>query len=355
MMVKSQNNNFIWIELAGFLSNGKMLRGEFVRKDDTKTISSRRNQFNNTGIFSSISFYEKPDFTSRFITPIYFDIDCMDNMETARRHTLILCELIADRLGIDYEHLRIFFSGGKGFHVLLPCEIFTPEPSNLTLRLYRQMAVNARKQGVVSVDTSVYTGRRLWRLVNSINEKSGLYKIPLRHKELMHSSMEKITEKARQAGPEDFFLPAKACPSAQEWYLKAIERIAKINAGQNKAADNDKTGFKKGWRIPPCIKKLKRSNLPDGERHSVYLVLARFYSWINMHPEEISEKIHQINNRNPIKDPAGIERIVSWAVQNPGFAGCENEVLTKYCDKQHCFYHKLKKKEKSGENSAPIS
>jgi hypothetical protein len=93
-MVKSQNNNFIWIELAGFLSNGKMLRGEFVRKDDTKTISSRRNQFNNTGIFSSISFYEKPDFTSRFITPIYFDIDCMDNMETARRHTLILCELI---------------------------------------------------------------------------------------------------------------------------------------------------------------------------------------------------------------------------------------------------------------------
>jgi hypothetical protein len=36
-----------------------------------------------------------------------------------------------------------------------------------------------------------------------------------------------------------------------------------------------------------------------------------------------------------------IQRIIDWALAHPGFVGCENEVLKRFCDKENCFYHKL--------------
>ena len=54
------HDDFIWIELAGFLPDGKMIRDQFVRIDDVEAISSWRDKFNNTDVFSSICRYEKP-------------------------------------------------------------------------------------------------------------------------------------------------------------------------------------------------------------------------------------------------------------------------------------------------------
>jgi hypothetical protein len=61
-----------------------------------------------------------------------------------------------------------------------------------------------------------------------------------------------------------------------------------------------------------------------------------------MHPKEIVEKLNLLDQNNPIRDPKSIQRITLWAAEHPGFAGCDNEVLKKYCDKENCFYHELK-------------
>ncbi len=55
--------------------------------------------------------------------------------------------------------------------------------------------------------------------------------------------------------------------------------------------------------MPPCIKAMEQAVIPDGWRHLLYLSLARYYSYLNMHPEEIQERLEALDRRNPIRDP----------------------------------------------------
>lgn len=326
-----------FIELAVHLPGRKMIRDRFIRIDDQKAILDWRNQYKNTDIYSTIQQYEKSDPHSRFIAPIFFDIDSQSNQEKARESALILCELIIKRLQIDIDQIDIFFSGNKGFHITVPCNVFQAFPSDCLLELYKKMAQNAQQQGVKYLDTNVYSQRRLWRFSNSINSKSGLYKIPLYHKELLHMRIDKIKDLAREPRPEDNFASARPVKSACQWYRYALKCMARIKS--DSVGDRTFTGFKKGWRIPPCIKAMQKNILQDGTRHNAYLVLARFYSWINMHPQQIKEKLLQLDKRHPISDPDSIDRIIKWAAEHPGFAGCDNELLQKYCSKHKCFYY----------------
>ncbi len=131
---QSKLNDFSYIELAGFLPDGKMLRNEFVLIDDMEAFSDWREKFSNVDVFSSICRYEKPKAQSLYIAPLFFDIDSTTNLESARQNALILCELIMMRLGLDVDHIQICFSGYKGFHVTVPCEVFSPTPSKLVRR-----------------------------------------------------------------------------------------------------------------------------------------------------------------------------------------------------------------------------
>jgi DNA primase large subunit len=205
---------------------------------------------------------------------------------------------------------------------------------------------------VLFADTSVYTGRRLWRLINSINSKSGLHKIPISHKELLHLSANDIMELARQSRSEDFLAAAIPSHRAIEWFQQALTCMLKTKDKSNYSEQHTAANFKRGWRTPPCIKNVLQNTLPDGIRHNAYLSIARFYSWINMHPCEIEEQLNRLDQNNPISDPASIQRIISWAAEHPGFAGCDNEVLKNYCDKDVCFYHKLKPGEKHGNSNS---
>ena len=127
-------SDFPWIELAGFLPDGKMLRDQFVQIDDTEAVSKWRDDFHNIDVFASICRYEEPDWRSKFIAPLFFDIDSPDNLNAARENALILFELIMMRLGIDVDHIQICFSGYKGFHVTVPCEVFSPTRSKFVRR-----------------------------------------------------------------------------------------------------------------------------------------------------------------------------------------------------------------------------
>lgn len=340
--IQQKTDDFKWIELAGFLPDDKMLRAQFIRIDDSEAVAAWRAKFNNTDIFSSICRHEKPDWQSDFIAPLFFDIDSADNLKAARENTLILCELIMVRLKLDSDQIQICFSGYKGFHVMVPCEVFNPTPSEFTLELYKRMASNAQKQGVPFVDTSVYTGRRLWRLVNSVNGKSGLYKIPIFHKELLHLSIEILMELAKQPRTEENLSIATPNQRTIEWYKYALSCMARIKNKPHFKTTASAMDFKRGWRVPPCIKNIQQNTLPDGIRHNAYLSLARFYSWINMHPQELEEKLHLLDHKNPISDPNSIQRIINWSTEHPGFAGCENEILKRFCDKENCFYYTLK-------------
>ncbi|MDI6450457.1 hypothetical protein [Anaerobaca lacustris] len=334
-----------YIELAALLPNGKMVRGHYVRKGDYTGISGWRRRFLNTNVFGSVGIYMEPNNNSPFILPMHFDIDCPDDLEAARRSALTLCEMLMDRIRLSQDNLDIAFSGHKGFHISVAPEIFRAFHSPYTLGLYRRMARRARDAGVCHIDESIYTRKRIWRILLSRHSKSGLFKIPLSYEELRDISIDGIKKLAANPRPEDSLARHQVCEEAVEWYRRALAVSAKLDGGSRGQVSTTKP-FRDGWRMPPCIKAIQEVTLPDGIRHQTYLSLARFYRYIGMHPDEIHEQIEALDGRHPIRDPDYIERTVAWASDHSGFPGCDDESLRQYCRPEKCFYAKLKNNRK---------
>lgn len=332
---------YCWNEYAALLPSGKMVRGQSIHIENTEAIKKFREQFNNKDIFYGICRHLEPVFESEFIVPIFLDIDSTDNLPVARESAIALCEMIMDRIKVSEDQIEIFFSGYKGFHIIVPCEIFNAFYSPNILPMYKRMAEKAECNGVQFIDKTIYTNKRIFRLVNSINSKNNLYKIPLTFEELRDIDITGIIELAKSPRPEDSFVNLKPCQQATQWYQEAI-KCMESKTVQPLSSKRLNTQFKKGWRIPPCIKNMEKSVLPDGIRHDTYLLLARYYGYLNMHYDEAKERLEIIDNRNPVKDPDSIDRAIQFGLAHSGFAGCDNHALKKYCENKNCFYAQLK-------------
>lgn len=341
-MVNNTKNRYEWIELAALLRNDKMVRGEYVRIDDTNAIKTWREKFTNCDVFTSVCSYAEPNHTSEFIEPVFFDIDCQTDLKAAQANTLSLCIMLMERVSVPQESLDIYFSGNKGFHVLVPCEVFDAFYSQFILKLYKTIAQKVQQYGVSFLDNSVYTNHRIWRMPNSINTKSGLFKIPLTFEELRDMDIKGIQKLAQSPRPDDSLAISKTCEKSVQWYRKSINYFENQPKKFQNSSKKINQEFKKGWQMLPCIKEIQQTTLTDGSRHNVYMILARYYSYLNMHHDEIIDRIENLDTRNPIRDADYIGRIVNFGLKSPGFSGCNDPHLQKYCHRENCFYAKLK-------------
>jgi hypothetical protein len=333
--------SYDYVELAALLANGKMVRGRHVRVSNPNAIVAWVERFDRTDVFTSAGSFRAPNNNSACILPLYFDIDCPNDLPATRESALTLCQLLMDRACIPEESLDICFSGAKGFHVVVAPEVFRAFSSPYTLGLYRKLAEKASEVGVRFLDYTAYSRKKLWRLSNTRHRRSGLFKTPLRYQELRDISMEGILRLAASLRPDDTFARPQVCEAAAAWFQTALAAYA----GQQARAHRPATGknFKRGWRMPPCVKAIEAAILPDGVRHHTYFALARAFRRIGMHPDEIQERLETLDCRNPIRDSDYIGRTIEWACAHPGFPGCHDASLRQYCHPDACFYIRIKK------------
>ncbi len=129
------------------------------------------------------------------------DIDSAD-LEKSLNNTRAIIPKLRDDFDIDPKNLRTYFSGAKGFHIEIPGKLFggfTPSP-----KLHEEFRALAKLISE-NVDLAIYDKVRLWRLKNTINSKSGLYKIPLTADELFNRTIEQIKELAKEPRREGIF------------------------------------------------------------------------------------------------------------------------------------------------------
>lgn len=123
------------------------------------------------------------------------DIDNKKNPE----QSLIICRDLIALLDQQYElpikSLRIYFSGSKGIHLEIPTNLFGDIEPSIELRLRFKKIVETF--GFNDLDPSIYGRNWLWRLPNTINSKSGLYKIPITNNELNNLNYDRIKELAK--------------------------------------------------------------------------------------------------------------------------------------------------------------
>jgi len=184
----------------------------------------------------SIAGYTGKVWASRF--PI--DLDHPD-LTVALDATRWFLTFFLDNWHIEPRWIDTYFSGSKGFHLMLDTCVFggiAPSKSlPLTFTAMRwhlaQKLAEAERQ---AVDLTIKDRVRLLRLPNTIHERSGLFKVILSTEEIRNSSAEEIRKLAATPRPlqhtdETGLIPkdkGQENPAARKFFLRIQRQTRRV-------------------------------------------------------------------------------------------------------------------------------
>lgn len=295
----------MFIEFAGHIY-GYFKRYKAVDVKDKKTEEERvRKASNNTDVYCSACEYTNENIeNSLYNSGIYADFDDHEDINHARLDAIKFCEVMIQSQ-IPKGVLQINFTGSKGFSVVVPKECINVDPSKIHNLVVKRIVVNIKKKlKLETIDEAVYDMRRQWRLENSINSKSGLYKIQLTYDELCFMNIEQIKRLAKEPRyikrlkPESIWSLYK---DFQAFKIKVIEDI-KTREVQRKILTQRPEKILTGDH-PPCIKSYL-NGVGEGNRNKVMYLLSCYFRGRGVNKYECEKKITLINNKNnpPLDD-----------------------------------------------------
>ena len=143
--------------------------------------------------FGSVSGYAGPAYADY----LPFDIDREGALHQALLAARGLAVTMQERFDVRPDQLRYFFSGAKGFHLLLPSRLFGNTPPSPHLpAAWRSMALAIADMAGEVIDAKIYDVNRLFRLPDT-QHPSRLWKVELTWEEFISVDVEQIRELAR--------------------------------------------------------------------------------------------------------------------------------------------------------------
>lgn len=253
--------------------------------------------------------------------PIDIDSEDLDEAQMYLQH--LVSNMNA--YDIDSNACRFYFSGSKGFHVMIPSAYFEAEPSEDINKRFRKIALKLADG--ISIDTAIYDKTRIFRLPNTINAKSGLHKIELYPFEAMSLSIEDIQVRART--PSDKLEVERDIDACEELSKAYHEPLNAFTAKGEQAKVKTKI----------CVSKLM-IGVGQGERDNVGVRVASHLRQSGLTPKMTFVALDEWNLTNdpPLEDEA-LQRIYRQGLQEYEF-GCFDYILKAHCDKDCLFYQK---------------
>lgn len=292
-------NDFKYIEGGCHLPSGNFMRNRMMTADK---VADFRKEFNNTGIYLSAYWYDNEYVKeANLYGHFYLDFDNEDDFEKARADALNAVHFLSYKLGceIPQRFIRVFFSGKKGLHIVVPAEVFGIEPSKELNHYYKTMAEEIltitkgedfKKNKEESTDLKIYDRRRLFRVVNSIHQKTGLYKVPLHMDELKTATYEEILAKAKNPA-HPTWEEAHEISKAHTFYQKCIQ---KWKDRYEKQFSKDRSD-----RIldfdPPCVQELLDAGPTRGQRNNTAAALVSHFKSRGNSEQDAWDKIVEWN------------------------------------------------------------
>ena len=313
------------VEMGG-TKNGFFTRNHFV---DISQVKNNLKLFDGD-IYSTVYRYDSKDQnTANFVAPLYLDLDIDDiehNFTKIKQDLALVLRRLKTVFGISDKDIELYFSGSKGFHILVSHVIFGFEPSRDIHKQYKKVAVDLKTYTVnKTVDTKIYDNKRLFRIPNTINQKTGLYKVPVSYEKI--KSMESFKELKDYASS-----PKSSKPCIYKYNAKAREAfdslIEKIDS-EEKAKINTKLAkeFIQKRELLPCVQYILKNGCAKGQRNNTTVALANSLFQIGKDFDEVLEIITYWNmekNEDPL-DQAEIRTTVMSAFNNAKqnrFYGC---------------------------------
>lgn len=174
---------------------------------------------------------------ARLSGPFYADFDG-DLEETCVKFKEFLGKLTAH--GVALEQLRLFATGGRGFHVEIPRECFTTQPDAVGLNLaFKELAMALF---VDSLDLRVFSTKRMWR-TPGVQRENGRFKVPLTPAEALSITPESYADLTAAPRPHPELQPATLAPGLAALFTMATDKAGKALKARkrtSKASENFK-------------------------------------------------------------------------------------------------------------------
>lgn len=363
-----------WVRLCQTVNT----KGELVAIDSERILSLKKTGA--TSDWYTSLYYYGPDAKTHWDTNssmagykgsahanrLLFDFDSAEDLYKAKSDAVQLLERLINE-GVNVANsCKVFFSGGKGFHVeVFVDRQYTPEELK---PICTNFAVD-----LATFDKQIYNTTRLVRLVNTKHQKTGLYKIEISPDDLLNLSIDEIKEKAKKPVeyPDYELKPVKDLDFLKK-YEGSFSPLAKSVVVDIDDIDGirgiDQIDFSKMPRgMPRCIYSLSHGIMKPGERNHLFFRLAAYYRNQGMTKDVCYNALKGVARENfklyPEHDQVNKDELwntVAMSVysdnwkQIPGAIGTDeqNELLKKYCkcceektDKK-CSLHSATKKAK---------
>lgn len=343
MSVQSSNMNKKFVRVSEGLANYKLVEEDTL---ETHIKTSEKDYY------VSLFLYDQAHFNTWKQTKsiagikdvvtckLFFDFDKADDVEAARQDAIILCDrLIKD--GIKEYNIQCAFSGQKGFSV----EVWHTTP--LTPAQFKNITFSYASD-LKTFDTVVNDPNRIIRVTGTKHQKSGLYKFPLKVKQLKEFSLEKImvlAEDIENAGNEDFaaWTTINLPEVIKERALKETKlAAAPVNVILEESVADLNWTLKPKW-LTNCKFAIMNGFVPEGQRNNALMALAATIKSQGLSEEHAlsmlkttAEKISERSNTELYPEKELRRNVVEYvygASWKGGAYTCKEEGwLKQYCD-----------------------
>ena len=272
--------------------------------------------------FLSVYEFESREVSeSRIRGPLYFDLDT--NLSTRKqykqlKHQVRILYHCFAKWKIEKNEIELYFSGAKGFHLLVPAEVLGIDYGEDWNLINKFIAKSLKENyGITLLDTSIYDKRRLLRMPGSINFKSRLYKIPLSFDEFDKISLKQLRERAKTK-------PVKPKDTMHVLNVEASQAfndfIKEYRTGQEKNTEKKETApinFSSEFPLLPCIEQALNTSCPEGTRNKTAFLLASSLLQRRFSIQEVEEKLETWNRNNDVPlSNAELRIIINNAISN---------------------------------------
>jgi Primase C terminal 1 (PriCT-1) len=274
------------------------------------------------------------------------DLDHPD-LAPAQEAARYLSSFLLERWQVDPNAVQIYFSGAKGFHLMLDTRIFGKilPSKNLPLlfdSLRRHLALEIPEPFRATVDLAIKDRQRLLRLPNTIHEKSKLYKVSVSPDELRRLDPAAIRELARTfcgltGTDETGFLShvdVKENPAAAQLFQQIRRQLKKLTRKPfayrfRRPTDLDRLEFHCA-----ALQSIWESHIEPGYRNNCAIRLASGLRLLGLTEDEANNKLFEWNERNAIGLPyEELHNVVRSAYQRrfPYRYSCRDAILRHFC------------------------
>ena len=267
------------------------------------------------------------DASEMHYAPLYLDFDSADDIAAAQADVRKVIDFFRDNFDLEDEAIRVWFSGSKGFHVTLAPSAFGVVPMLDLSYVYKRLFSHlAEYLSLSTLDLSVYSKRRMWRVPNTIHAKTNLYKRELTHDEITET-IPAILELARapRHSPiyetdEDLEQPVNI--TAQDFFLRFRDEYNAEREATGDGSPKDRLHPEAAEGDPVCVQDIMINGLKKpGDRNKATMALGGYFKDTNVDVKTTTDTItswalalppqhRQADDRHIIANTASVLRTV---------------------------------------------